>query len=243
MHFIYAYENKINGKIYIGQTTNLIKRDKDHVFGDESMPIDLAINKYGRNNFNLWVISIEDTSDKANQEEIYWISQLRENIGIENVYNIANGGACSPMLGRKHSDESKKKMSESLKGLSSWMKGKHHTEATKMKLSLAKIGKKCAPFTEKHKQNLSIVLTGRIHSEQHCQNISIAKMGKPSAKKNKSKLDVSINLITDMYLVRNMSSSEISKQFNCSPQTIINLLRKHGVTINARNNQGRNEQR
>lgn len=109
--FIYAYENMINGKMYVGQTVNIIARDNQHSnYGDNTMPIDLAIKKYGRNNFSLFIIKIVDTYIEANQEEIYWINILRESIGKINVYNISNGGD-GAMIGRKHSQKSKNKMS------------------------------------------------------------------------------------------------------------------------------------
>lgn len=54
---IYIYENLINGKVYIGQTNNLKRRDWAHIScQNKSMPIDLAIKKYGRQNFSLNII-------------------------------------------------------------------------------------------------------------------------------------------------------------------------------------------
>lgn len=109
--FIYVYANQINGKIYIGQTNDLDTRDYTHTFyGRQCMPIDCAIQKYGRSNFELFTIAVVDTEDQANQEEMYWIAEMRRMLGKENVYNLADGG--SGPRGVKRSEESRRKMSE-----------------------------------------------------------------------------------------------------------------------------------
>ncbi len=111
MYFIYAYQNNINGKIYIGQTNNLYQRDKAHICNQHNTYIDNAIQKYGRYNFEYWTISICDTVEQANQEEIYWIAEMRSQLGIKNLYNLSDGGEAS-FRGRKHTLENRRKMSE-----------------------------------------------------------------------------------------------------------------------------------
>ena len=53
---IYKFENKINGKVYIGQTIQkLSKRISSHKYpsGNKNLPIDAAIKKYGIENFSI----------------------------------------------------------------------------------------------------------------------------------------------------------------------------------------------
>lgn len=57
----------------------------------------------------------------------------------------ANKGKAPPMTGKKHSEESKRKMSE-------WQKGKRHSE--------------------EYKKNMSRILKGRIFSEEHRRKLS-----------------------------------------------------------------------
>jgi len=166
MFYIYAYENKITGKIYIGQTINLAKRDKDHIKNNgtkDNTLIDKKIKQYGRDNFDYWTISVVDTKNRANQEEMFWISEMRNQLGRKMVYNLTNGG--DGMFGFKHSEESKRKNSESNKGRMAPNKGKLSSEITRKKLSLSYIGKKGywagKSFSSETKDKKSKAMTGK----------------------------------------------------------------------------------
>lgn len=96
MYIIYKITNKLNNKIYIGQTINFKKRMQEHlslrknIKIHKNQPIDLAINKYGKENFSFEII------DKAkNQEEIDILEKKyikKFNSLIPNGYNILKGG-------------------------------------------------------------------------------------------------------------------------------------------------------
>lgn len=115
MHYIYAYENRLDGKVYIGQTNDLYKRDKSHQYNQHNLHIDNALRLHGRENFDYWVINETQNIDQANQEEIFWILTARYLLGKDMVYNKSDGGEAS-MRGRKHSEETKKNMSAARKG-------------------------------------------------------------------------------------------------------------------------------
>lgn len=87
---IYKIENKINGKIYIGQSNNIQRRFQEHqTKGDSSrIPVDIAIQKYGKDNFTYTVIE-ETTIDKLNQAEEFWIDYFNS---VEIGYNCSKGG-------------------------------------------------------------------------------------------------------------------------------------------------------
>lgn len=62
---IYKITNKINGKIYIGQSINIERRWKEHIFDNrKNSLIHLAIIKYGKENFSFEVI------EECNQKEL-----------------------------------------------------------------------------------------------------------------------------------------------------------------------------
>lgn len=130
-YYIYVYENRLNGKVYIGQTNNLLERHAAHVRGNDSkkMPIDAAIKKYGIDNFSYWTISIVETIDEADQEEIFWIAEMRLHLGKSMVYNIRGGGSRGLMT-----EETRKKISLARKGI-------QFSGETLRKMSIAKTGK------------------------------------------------------------------------------------------------------
>lgn len=79
--------------------------------------------------------------------------------------------------GKKRSDASKFKMSIA-------QIGRKHTEETKKKMSLAakgntrSKGKSRGPFTEQHKQNISLSKLGKKLSEEHIKNLIKARVGR-----------------------------------------------------------------
>lgn len=91
---IYVITNNINGKIYVGQTIQDIKkRFEQHMTlqGSCKQLLYKAIVKYGRDNFSYEVIEDKITSyDELNQKEENYISEL--NSMQPNGYNLCPGG-------------------------------------------------------------------------------------------------------------------------------------------------------
>lgn len=87
---IYKITNKINGKIYIGQSNNIKRRFSEHqTKGTTSrIPLDVAIQKYGKENFDYEILE-ECTLEQLNEKEKYWIQYFNS---IENGYNLSEGG-------------------------------------------------------------------------------------------------------------------------------------------------------
>lgn len=171
---LYLYTNKINYKCYIGVTSNLIKRQQAHKQAKSNTYFHNAINKYGYDNFYFDILDVTlQTNKELFEKEMYWIGYFKDH-GIE-LYNITGGGDCGPVnygkdngfYGRKHSEESKKKMSEAHIG------HKPSTE-TRKKLSESHKGK---VLSEEHKAKLSEAKKGKKHSEEHCKKNGEAKKG------------------------------------------------------------------
>lgn len=94
---IYKIENLINGKVYIGQSIDIIKRWQSHKNCIEDKPLYRAFKKYGLKNFDFSVIE-ECSSDELNDKERFWISYYHSCIYDENNwgYNLSYGGeGCS----------------------------------------------------------------------------------------------------------------------------------------------------
>ena len=69
---IYKITNLLNNKIYIGQSLNIERRFKEHCYkGKESrIPLDLAIQKYGKDNFTFEIIE-NCLKEELNEKETY----------------------------------------------------------------------------------------------------------------------------------------------------------------------------
>lgn len=98
MAYIYKITNKLNGKIYIGQTSRTVQeRWKEHQKDCarrefEIRPLYRAINKYGIDNFS--IETIEET-DNPNEREKFWIEYYGS---FKNGYNATLGGDGKPYV-------------------------------------------------------------------------------------------------------------------------------------------------
>lgn len=128
---IYKITNKINGKIYIGQTINSI----EYRFSQHSRSVNRnvkvhsvitkAIKKHGAENFSIEKIDEAFTKIELDEKEIRYINEL--NSIVPNGYNLAYGGS---------------------KGIPS--------DESKLKMSIAQMGKKLTPesIAKRHRTKL-----------------------------------------------------------------------------------------
>ena len=92
---VYKFENLLNGKIYIGLTSNLNNRIREHIkCSSGKFPIHCyihkALKKYGLSNFNLYWKKY-DNEKEVIQAEIYYISKYQSNQSSKG-YNLTTGG-------------------------------------------------------------------------------------------------------------------------------------------------------
>jgi len=116
-YILYEHRNKANGKRYIGITNNKTKRwyGKGKHY-DRCPHFWAAIQKYGWDNFEHNVILSELTREEANGLERLFIEMFRTREKAFG-YNVAEGGGVSlSMLGKHHSEETRRKMSEAQRG-------------------------------------------------------------------------------------------------------------------------------
>ena len=91
---IYIITNKINNKVYIGQTIQSLERRfichacHSNKSRSDYMYIKRAIHKYGKENFTISLLE-ECPVDKLNQREEYWIKKYNS---FKNGYNLTIGG-------------------------------------------------------------------------------------------------------------------------------------------------------
>ena len=171
-YYIYRITNLINGKTYIGQ--HQYKDLNDNYMGS-GKHLRAAQAKYGIENFKKEIL-VFNISKKEHIDllEKTFIAAEREKVGVENCYNIADGGeggntgprseeairkTSEANKGKHRSEETKKKISEALRGQTTWNKGIPMSEEARKKLSEARKGKH--PSEESNRKR-SETLKGRL---------------------------------------------------------------------------------
>lgn len=91
---IYIIRNKINSKVYIGQTTSDVatrfhQHLKKSTISTRHYKIYNAIKKYGKENFFIEILEENVPIDQLNQREIFYIEKYDS---FENGYNSSKGG-------------------------------------------------------------------------------------------------------------------------------------------------------
>ena len=149
MYKVYKHTNTINSKVYIGITSMDVKRRWENGNGYSKQQLFWrAIRKYGWHSFSHEILYDGLSKEEAEQKEIELIAIYKSN-NPEYGYNIQNGGNA---LG-KHSEETRKKISESNKGriitpeqrlkISKTLKGQKLSPETRKKISASMQGEKC----------------------------------------------------------------------------------------------------
>lgn len=117
-------------------------------------------------------------SDGGNIHNEYGSKEWKENVG-------------KGQKGKKFSDETKRKMSEAHKGITTWNKGIPMSAEAKQKLSESKTGVPTGPFSDEHRQAISNARKGMKFSDEHRANLSKAHRGKKASEETKAKMSAS----------------------------------------------------
>lgn len=195
---VYRIINKVNGKSYVGITSNNLKaRWNDHVKGYFKSVIHYALKKYGKRSFSFVLLDVAETWEEACEKEKFYIKEFRSKVPYG--YNLTDGGdgvlgLDSWNKGGTISEAIRKKISESLKGRFPSEKnpfyGKSHSDEARKKISVSC----CAAMTEKRKKQISEEQKGQIrgpHSEITKEKLRQANLGKVVSEETRRKLSES----------------------------------------------------
>lgn len=130
--YIYKTINLIDNKVYIGQHRS---EEFDTEYYGSGIHINRAIKQFGINNFKVEIIDIAYNDEDLDCKEINFIKYYREILGVDNVYNISDGGYGSIAL------ETREKIRNTLTG----RKNKPHSRQTKTKIGDGNRGKVRTP--------------------------------------------------------------------------------------------------
>jgi group I intron endonuclease len=206
MGYIYKIINKINNHCYIGQTImNLEERWKQHKTKRSNCRyLKNAFQNYGIENFDFKLICI-CFDDDLNRFEIDYIKKYDSL--VPNGYNLREGGD----NGGKHNNETKLKISKTLKGRTDIIRGKsqlgkYHTEEIKNKI---KNSLKCIkPNPEAiEKMKITIRQYSKDKRDEINNRISNAKKGKIKTSKTVEQYDLDGNLIYTFLSITDAANS------------------------------------
>jgi len=167
-NFVYITRNLINGKKYIG---NHSTDNVDDYYIGSGIYLKKAIKKEGKENFKREILEYFDTGQEAFNAQKKWIDKFNT---VNDGYNISPYGGLG-ISGSIHNEESKKKISFSLKG----KKRKPLTDSHIRKLRKNAQKRKGVSPSKETKEKLSNSQIGRIFSDDHRKKLS------ESAKKRK----------------------------------------------------------
>lgn len=220
---IYKITNKTNGNSYIGQTIRTIEeRWTEHCKKtSDCSAIANAIQKYGKENFDIEIICSALSIEELNKKEQYFIKEF--NTLKPNGYNLTTGG-----LNFERTLESNNKMSERQIGEKNHNFGKKASKETKLLMSEAHMGKKNHFFGKTHTIKTRTILrekrkkqacprTGTKHTVESLKKMSDAHKGQVSANR-KSILCIENNTVYP-------SLTNAGKILNIDPSQICAVLK------------------
>jgi len=169
-YIIYETTCVVNNKTYIGchATDNL----DDGYMGSGKLLL-AAFKKYGRENFKKTILHIYDNPQDMFSKETELVNE--DFVSSKSSYNLVPGGSGGFKV--QDIDEWKSKLKSSRKGRTP-AKGLIHSEETKQKISSSLKGR---PTWNK---GLPGTWTGKTHSEESKKKISASKKGQSSGEKN-----------------------------------------------------------
>jgi group I intron endonuclease len=171
-----------NGKRYVGQTIRSVEqRMVQHFYDAKRRPlflIDRAIRKYGEDNVKI-ECSFPVDGEQSYIDAVEDQAIMALNTLVPNGYNIRRGGSRGA-----HSEETKAKLSVAKMGHLGYWIGKHHSKETKAKIAAANRGK-C--LSQETKAKILAARKGYFHSEE-----VRAKMRRPRSEETKAKISAAL---------------------------------------------------
>lgn len=165
-NYIYKITNLVNGKIYIGKHST----DKlgDSYMGSGRL-LGKAKSKYGKDAFKKEIIAFTNNEDSLNFLERFYIKKYKSR-DLTVGYNLTDGGdgTCGLPLTEEQKEHLHLFWTGKHIGDNNPFYGKKHTAESKLKMSKCHKGK---PLSEQRRKAISDALKGLIFTEEHKQKL------------------------------------------------------------------------
>lgn len=101
--YVYLTINRITGKKYVGKHRSE-GPVKDYKYIGSGRIIKKAIDKYGLENFENWILQWASSPKELNTLEMFWITEFNavDSPGFYNIYSGGEGASSADMLGEKN---------------------------------------------------------------------------------------------------------------------------------------------
>lgn len=189
-YYVYKTTNIENQKIYIG--VHKSKDIENDSYIGSGYILKKSITKYGKESFKREILFEFDTPEEAFAKEREIVNE--EFILREDVYNMVLGGhggqitLINPFFGKTHSDETKKLLSD-------MNKGKKLTEETKQKISKSlrtfhdnMTDEEYVEYIKKFPVGENAPFYGRHHSEKSKELMRLNNIGRKHTEESKKKM-------------------------------------------------------
>lgn len=234
---IYKTTNLINGKFYIGQDSN----NNPDYYGS-GLILNRAIDKYGKDKFKKETLEVCTSKKELNLREIFWINKLNCE------YNIAVGGSGGDTYSNNPNLSA---IIDKLSGTNNHFYNKKHSDETRVKMSESQIKRfenedvwnkgKSGIYSKEHIENLSTIRKEKYSGENHPRYVDIDKdeldliLKTNTIKMTANHFNVSVSCLREKINKYNLVIKRKSGIFaKPLPSKVVNKilsLRKNGKTI------------
>jgi group I intron endonuclease len=206
--YIYKTTNLINGKSYIGKR----KGEFDKSYYGSGMILQKALKKYGKENFEVVILSKYDNEDDLNSAEIMFIESFNP------TYNIAKGGTGGDTLARADEQYKQEVIAKRKQGMSNAWSNTSEEQRKQWgeNISKAKKGKATRPsdytHSEEVKQRIKESNLNAVKPDSWRENILKAAENRRGKSLEKRQTPVEINGKTYPGVIAASNALNVSRQ-------------------------------
>ena len=217
---VYKIINLVNGKVYIGKTSDVNARWRKHVKIAENKEekahqyLHKSISKYGVVNFVIEKIESNLTEIESFDRERFWIKTLdskNPDVGM----NLTDG--CEGTSGLKWSEDSREK----IRGSNNHNFGKITPDDVKEKLKISSTGRK---LSTEAKLKISETHKNKTISDEQKNQLSELNSGEKHPQAKFTEQD--ILRIREMFATGEYTQTELAKNFGTKPNVISQIVNR-----------------